>query len=30
VVHSLLDDQRVGNKQENKINKIEQQSVENQ
>jgi hypothetical protein len=30
MVHSLLDEQQAENKQENKINKIEQQSVDNQ
>jgi hypothetical protein len=30
MVHSLLDEQQARNKQENKINKIEQQSVDNQ
>jgi hypothetical protein len=30
MVHSLLDEQQAGNKQENKINKIEQESVDNQ
>jgi hypothetical protein len=30
MAHSLLDEQQARNKQENKINKIEQQSVDNQ
>jgi hypothetical protein len=30
MVHSLLDEQQARNKQENKINKIEQESVDNQ
>jgi hypothetical protein len=30
MVHSLLDEQQAENKQDNKINKIEQQSVDNQ